>query len=77
MVKAADLADFTDAELEAEQQRLMEERAIAERPFKEALTRLQREMDRRASSKRAEGLASALADLTPEDRAALRAMLED
>ncbi len=74
---ATDLADFTDAELEAEQQRLMAERADAERPFKEALTRVQREMDRRSSAKRAEGLASALADLSAEDRAALRAMLED
>ncbi len=67
------LADMTDDELEAENQRLMAGRAELEAKFKASQMAIAAELDARASSRRVDAL---LAGLTDDERAAIAARLE-
>lgn len=75
MVKAVDLADFTDDELVVELQRLSAERGAAELPFKEAQQRVTDELRRRDAAKKAGTMKEAIAALSPEDRLELLELL--
>ena len=71
--RTKDLEELSDEELEAENQRLMAERAEAEIPIKEAQMAVQAEVSRRADKARFE---RAFGELDDEGRARLAQMLK-